>query len=906
MAPKVDTSDPAIAALLDLFSSSLNLTGPKALDLVKQPKQSAALADTIKALQLSSVDAKRGALIVTAVTSSGGAGITEEKRRYVVQRVLDESLKTTDQVTTALKYLEKSGTAEPKDKTDFDQACGVGITITPEQCRTSVQSYLAQNKAELDAAGGWPKQSAIMAALRNEPSLRWANALDVKNAVEAELTAAYGDKKAANAAAAAAAKKEKEAQAKKDGGAGKKGGAGASNAAASSSSNDAQAVINLRPDAMFEDGFLSKLHKPGENPQTKAELKEQHLAATKGMVFTRFPPEPNGFLHVGHAKAIAVDFGYARFHKGLTYLRYDDTNPEAEEEQYFDSILEMVRWLGFEPWKITYSSDYFQQLYELAVELIKRDKAYVDHSTAEEMREQRGGEGGKGPRKASRWRDRPIEESLAEFEDMKNGKFPPQTATLRMKMDILNNPNPQMWDLVAYRVLSKPHHRTGSQWRIYPTYDFTHCLVDSMENISHSLCTTEFITARESYEWLCDALEVYKPRQYEFGRLSLEGTITSKRKLLKLVQAGYVKDWDDPRLFTLIALRRRGVPPGALLSFVNELGVTTAPTVTMGARLDQTIRNYLEASTPRLMMVLNPLKVTLTNLAEDFYLEVEKPLHPKVPEMGTNKLPFTRSLYIDASDFRTEDSADYFRLAPGKTVGLLQVPHTITCTSFRLDERTGQPVEVFATYDDGSASNSTATSSGGGKKKKPTYIQWVAEHAPSGSPVKLDEVRVFHPLFTSANPAGETNFLDHVDKDSLEVVKGSLIERGFWDVTHASFTKARKEAEDRTQAAREAAKKAQAETNADGAKNAVSEKSSGEVLEKLKSGQLVGQECVRFQAMRIAYFTVDRESEGVEEAAAANVSGNGEKKEAKIILNRIVTLKEDAGKTKGSLLVTPL
>ncbi|KAK0521392.1 Glutaminyl-tRNA synthetase [Tilletia horrida] len=901
MAPKVNIADPAVAALLELFASSLALTGSKALDIVSQPKQATALSDTVRALNLNerspALDAKTGSLVVSAVTYPGGSGsaLTEEKRRYVVQRVLDGALKSTDQVTTALKYLEKEQGSEPADKADFDAACGVGVVITPEQCREAVTSYLTAHKAELDAVGGWPKQSSIMSALRAEPSLRWANALDVKNAVEAELTATYGDRKAANAAAAAAAKKEKEKEkqskeeAKKD---------PKKNAA------DTQNVINLRPDAMFEEGFLSKLHKPGENPQIKPELKEQHLSATKGMVFTRFPPEPNGFLHVGHAKAIAVDFGFARFNNGLCYLRYDDTNPEAEEEQYFDSILEMVRWLGFEPWKITYSSDYFQQLYDLAVDLIKRGKAYVDHSTAEEMREQRGGEGGKGPRKASKWRDRPVEESLQDFEDMKNGKFAPQTATLRMKMDILNNPNPQMWDLVAYRVLSKPHHRTGSKWCIYPTYDFTHCLVDSMENISHSLCTTEFITARESYEWLCDALEVYKPRQYEFGRLSLEGTITSKRKILKLVREGYVKDWDDPRLFTLIALRRRGVPPGALLSFVNELGVTTAPTVTMSNRLDQTIRNYLEASTPRLMMVLNPLKVTITNLPADFYLEVEKPLHPKVPEMGVNKLPFTRTVYIDASDFRTEDSADYFRLAPGKTVGLLQVPHTITCTSFKLDEKTGRPIEVFATYDDGSAPAPTAgVGATGSKKKKPTYIQWVAEHAPSHSPVRLDEVRIFHPLFTSPNPAGETNFLDHVDTGSLEVVRGALIERGFWEIARASFKAARKEAEERTVRAKEAAKKAQRDTDVPILRAASStdagkkETETDEVVGKLNSAQLVGKECVRFQGMRIAYFALDRESK-LGEALEEGARGEEGAQSAKIILNRIVTLKEDAGKTK--------
>jgi glutaminyl-tRNA synthetase len=447
----------------------------------------------------------------------------------------------------------------------------------------------------------------------------------------------------------------------------------------------AAAPAEADPDAMFREGFLSRLHAPGGNPQQKDALREQHLKATGGRVFTRFPPEPNGYLHVGHIKAIAVDFGYARYHGGQCYLRFDDTNPEAESEEYFEAILEMVRWLGFEPFKITYSSDYFDQLYALAVELIRRGKAYVDHSTPEEIKQGRGGEE-RGPRVASKWRDRPVEESLADFEAMRDGKFPPGKVTLRMKQDLLGSGNPQMWDLIAYRVLDAPHHRTGTRWKIYPTYDFTHCLVDSFENISHSLCTTEFILSRESYEWLCDALDVYKPRQYEFGRLALEGTVTSKRKILKLVTERHVNGWDDPRLFTMMALRRRGIPPGALLSFVNQLGVTTSPATTSIQRFEQAVRQYLEMQTPRLMMVVRPLRIVLENVPEDFVLQLERPLHPKNPAMGTARVPFARVNYIDASDFRPVDSPDYFRLAPGKTVGLLNAPFPVTCTSWVDDD----------------------------------------------------------------------------------------------------------------------------------------------------------------------------------------------------------------------------
>jgi len=571
---------------------------------------------------------------------------------------------------------------------------------------------------------------------------------------------------------------------------------------------------------------------------------------------TRFPPEPNGFLHIGHSKAIAVDFGYARYHGGKCILRYDDTNPEAEEEQYFESILEMVRWLGFEPFKITYSSDYFQRLYDLAVELIKKGKAYVDHSTGEEINAGRGGKE-RGPRKANQYSTRPIEESLQEFEDMKNGKYKPGSVTLRMKQDLEGSGNPQMWDLIAYRVLDAKHHRTGDAWCIYPTYDFTHCLVDSFENISHSLCTTEFILSRESYEWLCDALEVYKPRQYEFGRLNLEGTITSKRKILKLVKEGHVKDWDDPRLFTLLALRRRGVPPGAILSFINQLGVTTSVSTIQSKRLDQSVRQYLENSTTRLMMCLDPVKVILDNVPDDFYEECERPLHPKVPQMGTSKVPLTKTLYIDQSDFREVEEKDYIRLAPGKTVGLLSAPAQITCTSFTKNEKTGKVMEIHCRYENDKFG-------GDSNNKGKAYIQWIADHSASKSPIHIDEVRIFKPLFKSANPAGEENYLDHIDKDSLEVSKNAIIEIGFWQVAKAALEEAKKESEERAKASDQHSSK-----DSEGA--------------PIRSGKhLYGNEVVRFQAMRLAYFSLDNREADLDAG--------------KIVLNRIVSLREDSAK----------
>ena len=387
----------------------------------------------------------------------------------------------------------------------------------------------------------------------------------------------------------------------------------------------------------------------------------------------------------------------------------------------------------------------------------------------------------------------------------------------------------------------------------------------------HSLCTTEFILSRESYEWLCDALEVYKPRQSEFGRLNVTGTVMSKRKILKMVKQGYIRDWDDPRLYTLIALRRRGVPPGAILSFVSTLGVSTSKTSIQVTRLEQTIRQYLENSVPRLLMILRPLKVTIENLEEGHLSTVDKPLHPKVPELGTSKVPLTRTIYIESEDFRLESTKDYFRLAPGKTVGLFGAPYPITCTSYKTDPVTGAVVEVVAKLE----------SSGQAKKPK-AFIQWVAEHPPSGSPIRVDETRIFHQLFKSDNPAASPDYLADINPDTLEVVKGALLETGFLTLAKKLWRDAVVESKARTEKALK-----ESETGVHG---------TNDDTPRATSDQLVGKECIRFQGLRVAYFTVDKDSkleflEESDDVLPALKDGDS------IILNRIVSLKEDAGKS---------
>ena len=530
-------------------------------------------------------------------------------------------------------------------------------------------------------------------------------------------------------------------------------------------SKDTRSSLTLNSQtSIFNEGWLSKLHKVGENPQISEDLRQAHVKATNGKVHTRFPPEPNGYLHIGHTKAIAIDFGYARYHGGSCYLRYDDTNPEKEKEEYFDQILETVKWLGFEPWKITYSSNYFPQLYHLAEKLIERGKGYVCHCTGAQIHESRGGDNG-GPRHACEHRDRPIAESLKEFRAMRDGNYRPNEAILRMKQDLTVS-NPQMWDLIAYRVLEQPHHRTGSTWKVYPTYDFTHCLVDSMENITHSLCTTEFILSRVSYEWLCDALEVYKPRQSEFGRLRLTGTVLSKRKIQKLIADKYVRGWDDPRLYTIAGLRRRGVPPGALLAFVNELGVTPNITTIETAKFDSVLRLYIQDIVPRLMIVFDPIPIVLENLDDDYLEDIEIPYKMIDDSMGTRTVPFTKRIYIERDDFRAEASKSFFRLTPTTKVGLLKVPRTIRVNSFSTDAN-GNVTEIRAHYE-----NDVDF------KKPKAYIHWVAESSKHKSPIRIKEARMYNPLLKPAANGSTEEALDMINENSEIISQNVLAEVG--------------------------------------------------------------------------------------------------------------------------------
>jgi len=426
------------------------------------------------------------------------------------------------------------------------------------------------------------------------------------------------------------------------------------------------------------------------------ELIEEHVKVSGGKVRTRFPPEPNGYLHVGHAKSMNMNFELSFEKLGVpienrrTIFRYDDTNPDAESEEYITSLAQDVAWLGWKPERTTFSSDYFSILYEFAVKLIKNDKAYVCHQTKDEIeacrdiaRKKVADPTAPGD-PCSPYRNRPIEESLRLFEDMRKGKFTESGATLRMKMD-MTSPNPNMWDQVAYRIKYTPHPHAGDTWCIYPTYDYTHCIIDSLEHIDYSICTLEFESRRESYYWVLEALQLYRPKVYEMSRLNISYTVLSKRKLLKLVNGKVVRGWDDPRMPTIKGLRRRGYTAKILNAFCNEIGVTRNENTVQYERLAATARNVLHETSPRVMAVLDPILVVLSGVPDDASEPITVPDFPFDPSRGSHTVDLGSRVYIDQSDFREVDSEDYFGLAPNKAV-TLKYAHKIHCDTVEKDD----------------------------------------------------------------------------------------------------------------------------------------------------------------------------------------------------------------------------
>jgi glutaminyl-tRNA synthetase len=502
------------------------------------------------------------------------------------------------------------------------------------------------------------------------------------------------------------------------------------------------------------------------------EIIDEHALSGRfsGKVHTRFPPEPNGYLHIGHAKSICLNFGLARDYNGLCNLRMDDTNPEKEESEYVNAIIDDVKWLGFD-WqeRLFYASDYFERIYDYAVQLIRAGKAYVDDLSIDEIRKYRGTVAESG--KNSPHRDRRAAENLDLFTRMRNGEFPDGSRVLRAKIDMAS-PHMIMRDPILYRIRREHHHRTLDKWCIYPMYDFAHCISDSIEGITHSICTLEFENNRPLYDWILDALGTYHPQQIEFARLNLSNTILSKRKLLQLVKENYVSGWDDPRMPTISGLRRRGYTPEAIRNFCNSIGVARMDSIVDITVLENSIREELNKNAPRRMAVLRPLKLVITNYPKGNTEELDAVNNPEDPSAGTRKVPFAGEIYIERDDFREVPPPKFYRLSPGKEVRL-RYAYFVTCTGVVKDPQTGEITEVHCTYDPATRGGDSPD----GRKVKAT-IHWVS------APAAVEaEVRLYDHLFTKRNPdeipdgspAGQ-DYKVNLNPKSLEILPSCKIE----------------------------------------------------------------------------------------------------------------------------------
>ncbi|PXF40918.1 Glutamine--tRNA ligase [Gracilariopsis chorda] len=610
------------------------------------------------------------------------------------------------------------------DHADFDRAAGVGVTVSPHHIEAAVQEAIQCNKPQL-----LEKRYRFNLGLMQRSvmqKLRFADGKAVNTLIRSRVEQLLGPKTQADLAKPPKLKKPKSKKAP----------------TAPRQQEGTKQIVDP-----FE-GVPNRFEARGlSSAENTPELLEKHRLATGGKVLTRFPPEPNGYLHVGHAKAMFIDFGYANKMGGECILRFDDTNPTVEKKEYIHAVIEMVKWMGHEPSRITYSSEYFEQLYELALQLIKRGKAYVCHQTPDDISKGRK-EGTDSP-----WRHRSVEQNIRLFDDMRKGKYGEGEATLRMKID-MNHPNLVMRDPVAYRVIHAPHPHIGDKWCVYPSYDYTHCIVDSLEWITHSLCTLEFEIRRDSYYWLLEALDLYRPFVWESSRLNLQFTVMSKRKLKQLVEEGYVRGWDDPRMPTLVGMRRRGYSPNSLNRFCNAIGVSRANNVIGMHVLEHWVRAEHDTNAKRVFAVLRPLKVTIRNFREKEVLSVGN--HPKNEGMGKRDVILTKTVYIEDTDFREVDEKGYYGLAPGKSAMLRYAYPVKIVDVVKTDDKV---TELIAEMDYE-------------KSVKPKgVLHWVGEDA---CPF---EARLYSTLFKSPDPSVlKDEWLSDLNKNSEVVLKDSLIE----------------------------------------------------------------------------------------------------------------------------------
>uniref|UniRef100_A0A8D2IHH9 Glutamine--tRNA ligase n=1 Tax=Urocitellus parryii TaxID=9999 RepID=A0A8D2IHH9_UROPR len=695
---------------LALFTG-LGLSEHKARETLKNATLSTQLRDAATQAQQtlgSTIDKATGTLLY------GLASRLRDTRRlsFLVSYIASKKIHTEPQLSAALEYV-RSHPLDPIDTMDFEKECGVGVMVTPEQIEEAVEATINKHRAQILVERYRFNMGLLMGEAR--AALKWADGKMIKHEVDMQVLHLLGPKMEADLEkkpkVAKARVEETEQRTAKD----------VVENAVEAAGQTLSLMEQLRGEAL-------KFHKPGENYKTPGyvitphtmDLLRQHLEITGGQA-----------------------------NNGICFLRFDDTNPEKEEEKFFTAICDMVAWLGYTPYKVTYASDYFDQLYAWAVELIHRGQAYVCHQRGEELK-------GHNPL-PSPWRDRPLEESLLLFEAMRKGKFSEGEATLRMKLVMEDG----KMDPVAYRVKYTPHHRTGDKWCIYPTYDYTHCLCDSIEHITHSLCTKEFQARRSSYFWLCNALDVYCPVQWEYGRLNLHYAVVSKRKILQLVAAGAVRDWDDPRLFTLTALQRRGFPPEAINNFCARVGVTVAQTTMEPHLLEACVRDVLNDTAPRAMAVLESLRVVITNFPAAKPLDIQVPNFPADETKGFHQVPFAPIVFIERTDFKEEPEPGYKRLAWGQPVGLRHTGYVIELQNV-IKDPSGcvESLEV------------TCRQADAGEKPK-AFIHWVSQPL-------ICEIRLYDRLFQHKNPEDPAEvpggFLSDLNPASLQVVEAALVD----------------------------------------------------------------------------------------------------------------------------------
>ncbi len=745
----MSSEDPRVAMF-----ERIGLTQAKALETIANAKFASNLETILKEAKVaeSGCDRVAGNHFYTLVSKlpPEGSALSKSNRGDLYAAIADGRIKSVPQITAAINYFK---TKTAFNLAEFEAECGVGVVVTPDEIKATIAKIIDSNTDDLTAQR-YRMKSKLMGVVA--PALKWADGALVRAAYDEALLAFLGPETDADRAPPPKAPKAEKTPAPA---AAAKAASPNASTSTSTSTSGAAAAADATADADEilvppEDYLVGRELEWAVNTEDQIKRMKEN---TGGRVITRFPPEPNGYLHIGHAKAMAQNFGVAKQFNGRCIMRFDDTNPEAEEKEYIDTILENLDFLGHKPWKVTYSSDYFEELYQLAVKLIKAGKAFVCHQTADQIKEDRAEakkEGGSP--KASPWRDRPIEESLKLFADMRKGKFEENQATLRMRGD-LSHPNPNMWDTVFYRIRYSPHPHAGDKWCIYPTYDYTHCIIDSLEYITYSMCTLEFEIRRESYFWLLHELDLYKPKVWEYSRLNITHNVLSKRRLRSLVMENHVKDWDDPRLLTINGLRRRGFTAAAINNFIKMVGVSRNANTIPYEKLEMCARDVLLPSSPRVMVVVDPLKVVLTNFDAHRKEDIEVREWTADDRKDTHTVALTNVVYIEREDFMINPTKDFIRLAPGREARL-KGAYNITITNYVLNAD-GSVKELHATMD---FNNTT--------KKPPVSLHWASAPTPGGNVVEV-ESRLYDKLFKSEDPMSVDDWRSDLNPDSLRVVK---------------------------------------------------------------------------------------------------------------------------------------